>query len=233
MTYQATIDLIRALSPEDADRPPSRGRWVRALPWSPRRPWEVVEIRDPNEGTGTDPSLRSRHQYMVAAGTAWSRRLPPAPLSKPDDESPWADDPHASEWRLWCPSGPLAEWARAQGWDPLRQPSTTPILLTVEDTLDGGRTWEELSAWTMPPRSPTDAWAAVTGAPCPVPDCDQTLVWYEAGYVPGYRVCMAQDPDDPDCFSRDSLRHRFCLCHWSDVPPWTLVLVGDDDEDDE
>jgi hypothetical protein len=29
------------------------------------------------------------------------------------------------------------------------------------------------------------------------------VVWYEAGYVPGYRVCMAA-PND-----RESLTHRF------------------------
>lgn len=25
--------------------------------------------------------------------------------------------------------------------------------------------------------------------PCPAPRCRRALVWYEAGYVPGYRVC--------------------------------------------
>lgn len=27
--------------------------------------------------------------------------------------------------------------------------------------------------------------------PCPAPRCGRALVWYEAGYVPGYRVCTA------------------------------------------
>lgn len=32
-----------------------------------------------------------------------------------------------------------------------------------------------------------DYWATVDFAPCPV--CGGPVVWYEAGYVPGYRVC--------------------------------------------
>jgi hypothetical protein len=36
--------------------------------------------------------------------------------------------------------------------------------------------------------------------PCPAPHCGRALVWYEAGYVPGYRVCTrghhAQLSDD-------------------------------------
>lgn len=27
--------------------------------------------------------------------------------------------------------------------------------------------------------------------PCPAPRCGRALVWYEAGYVPGYRACTA------------------------------------------
>lgn len=32
-----------------------------------------------------------------------------------------------------------------------------------------------------------DYWRQVDFTPCPV--CDAPVVWYEAGYVPGYRVC--------------------------------------------
>jgi hypothetical protein len=38
-----------------------------------------------------------------------------------------------------------------------------------------GVVWHERGAWL----------------PCPVPGCARALVWYEAGYVPGYRICTA------------------------------------------
>lgn len=51
-----------------------------------------------------------------------------------------------------------------------------------------------------------DYWAAVTDVPCPIEGCDQTVVWYEAGYVPGYRVyILIRDGRG----LIDSIRHRF------------------------
>lgn len=38
---------------------------------------------------------------------------------------------------------------------------------------------EEAIAW----------WERGAWVPCPVRRCGRALVWYEAGYVPGYRVC--------------------------------------------
>jgi hypothetical protein len=37
------------------------------------------------------------------------------------------------------------------------------------------------------PQEFSDYWAQVDFTPCPV--CGAPVVWYEAGYVPGYRVC--------------------------------------------
>ena len=37
------------------------------------------------------------------------------------------------------------------------------------------------------------------------------MVWYEAGYVPGYRVCMAHLRDD--LYDAETIRHRFQLDH--------------------
>lgn len=34
-----------------------------------------------------------------------------------------------------------------------------------------------------------DYWGSVTDVPCPIPGCDGTIRWAEAGYVPGYRIC--------------------------------------------
>ena len=53
---------------------------------------------------------------------------------------------------------------------------------------------------------PPGRWGAITDVPCPVPGCGQTVVWYEAGYVPGYRVCMAPLGD---AFDAGSIAHRF------------------------
>ena len=50
------------------------------------------------------------------------------------------------------------------------------------------------------------------------------LVWYEAGYVPGYRVCMAPIPGGG--FDADSLRHRFH--HRSGDDGAQQLLVRDD-----
>lgn len=37
------------------------------------------------------------------------------------------------------------------------------------------------------PQENPDIWLQVDWTPCPV--CGAPVVWYEAGYVPGYRVC--------------------------------------------
>lgn len=70
---------------------------------------------------------------------------------------------------------------------------------------------------------PGGYWSAVTNVPCPVEGCDQTVVWYEAGYVPGYRVCMAQSgrAADGNRYDIDSLRHRFHASGNADSP--TLI----------
>lgn len=91
--------------------------------------------------------------------------------------------------------------------------TTSPVPHPLERDIhgDGGR---EYIAYTMPRRG-ADLWAAITSYPdrppvqCPVPDCAQHLVWYEAGYVSGYRVCMAA-PCDGGYESR-TIRHRFLL----------------------
>jgi hypothetical protein len=38
------------------------------------------------------------------------------------------------------------------------------------------------------PQEFADYWIQVAFTPCPV--CGAPVVWYEAGYVPGYRVCV-------------------------------------------
>lgn len=59
------------------------------------------------------------------------------------------------------------------------------------------------------PEKPGGFWPSVTKVPCPVAGCDQTVVWYEAGYVPGYRVCMRTLDARSGRYDHESIRHRF------------------------
>jgi hypothetical protein len=66
-----------------------------------------------------------------------------------------------------------------------------------------GRGHKRTHVYDMPPKaepvygldrqtpvgSTPDYWAAVTDVSCPIPGCAGIIRWYEAAYVPGYRVC--------------------------------------------
>ena len=79
---------------------------------------------------------------------------------------------------------------------------------------------QDCEVYDMPPNP--DYWAAVSDVPCPVEGCDQTVVWYEAGYVPGHRVCMTRAKDE-DGYLVESIQHRFFARGDSEHP----VLVRD------
>lgn len=83
-----------------------------------------------------------------------------------------------------------------------------------------GTGYEDREVYDMEPHA--EYWPAVTDVPCPVEGCDNTVVWYEAGYVPGYRACMLGD----GCgnFLADTLRHRFLAQGNAEAP----TLVRDD-----
>lgn len=70
-------------------------------------------------------------------------------------------------------------------------------------------------------------WPAVTGVPCPVEGCEHTVLWYEAGYVPGYRACMARVSDDG--FDHATLTHRFLAGGTAEAP--TLIRMDQHEED--
>ncbi len=72
----------------------------------------------------------------------------------------------------------------------LIRPPNEPMLvvcMTIYDCLD----IVSLRTETEPPfpRELTADWASV-GAFVPCPECGAALVWFEAGYVPGYRICL-------------------------------------------
>jgi len=87
------MSVLDRISPYEAHLPPSERTWARVVRVGG---WDVLELRDPNSGQGSDPSSKPRHQYAVSMGVLYARRLPPAPLSVTDDEMPWVDDPLAA-----------------------------------------------------------------------------------------------------------------------------------------
>lgn len=73
-------------------------------------------------------------------------------------------------------------------------------------------------------RHPHDFWRSVTDIPCPVEGCNQTVLWYEAGYAPGYRACMRHITGDK--YDEASIQHRFMASGTAAQP----VLIQDVDE---
>jgi hypothetical protein len=191
----------------EPDSPPSL-RYNGIVPFGAR---DLLELRDPNSGQGGGPDDKPRHQYLVADGVLWTRRLPPASVG---DE--WRDLP--GPWEAWTPGlvpSPLIEaWMADHGV----ARGLPPQQVWRGDCDLHGHGGQEYEHYSMPP-SPIahDEWARITEVPCPVEHCDQTLVWYEAGYVPGYRVCMARDPSGG--YRLDTLCHRFHLSR----DGWVLV----------
>lgn len=203
-------DPLDRLSPSEAHLPPSARTWARVITVDYRT---ILELRDPNDGLGADPATRTRHQYLVARGGIWKRRLPPAPLDSVHDVTP-RENGSDDLWRLAdIPRNSHVHiWATDHGFVWRDRPRHTPREITVTDTSDGGQTYEPHRAWQMPPTHPTDHWADITDVRCPHQRCRQTLVWYEAGYVPGYRVCMATiRTDTGGAYDPTSIRHRFRL----------------------
>lgn len=47
----------------------------------------------------------------------------------------------------------------------------------------------DMRVYVLPIQDINDYWSSVTDVPCPIDSCDGIIRWYEAGYVPGYRIC--------------------------------------------
>ena len=213
------LDILDRICPDEAGLPPSERTWARMVRLLGG--FEALELRDPNDGQGADPATKTRHQYLIHDGHLWVRHLPPAPLDQARDEAQRLYGPDASRWRLVEPGSGLPwDWAVAHG---VRPYATHPQPVEGEWDLRGDGDCATVG-YIMPPRDPWDMWAAVTGAPCPL--CGRDLVWYEAGYVSGYRVC-ADLVAAGDRYDLDSIRHRWL---WTDG---TLVLDGDEMPEEE
>lgn len=93
---------------------------------------------------------------------------------------------------------PVVEALRAAGAKIERlTPPAYGYTVTLGDTMPRGIVAVHLNGspgvglrFANEPQYPTehpDYWIQVDWTPCPV--CGAPVVWYEAGYVPGYRVC--------------------------------------------
>lgn len=93
---------------------------------------------------------------------------------------------------------PVIEALQAAGAD--IQPLPSPEMgydITLGDTMPSGIVAAHHNAWPHVvlrmenepeyPGEHADYWLQVDWTPCPA--CGAPVVWYEAGYVPGYRVC--------------------------------------------
>lgn len=82
--------------------------------------------------------------------------------------------------------------------------------MRLEDHDLGGTGAVPCEVYPVESRDGRDFWRSVTNVSCPVEGCDQTVVWYEAGYVPGFRVCMeGAVARDVSVFNHSSKRHHF------------------------
>jgi len=175
----------------------------------------ILEMRDPNDGADPDPRSKSRHQYLLAGGLVYSRHLPPEPLG-----DAWADS-GVPPWELLGgtgrPTGIVAEYAAiAADVAPERPPPGCAV--EHHDMHGRGRVAHDV--YYLPP-DPEDYWRAVTDIPCPVPGCGHHVAWWEAGYVPGYRACMARVGGD--AYDPQTIRHRF-LARGSALAPCLIEV---------
>ena len=207
MRIELGLDRFLArLEPGAADIPPSM-RYHRIILIDTGAP--ILEMRDPNDGQGSGPATKSRHQYLLAGGLLYTRHLPPAPETWSPDADTWRGEDGPRRWEL-CggtgrPTGILRDYVAAARHLDIA-PDRPGVECRIESRDLDGRGVRDHEVYYLPP-SPEDYWRAVTGCACPVPGCGQTVVWWEAGYVPGYRVCLARAGEDT--YSPDTLRHRF------------------------
>lgn len=188
------------LEPGSSASPPST-RWNRLVTIATGV--RVLEMRSPNDGQSREPADATRFQYLLAGGVLYSRHLPPARIG-----DSWAGA-GVPRWELLGGPEKVSGLLR-QYLDIARDldcaPGRPAVGRTVERHNLDGRGARDHEVYYLPPE-PEDYWRAVTSVTCPVPGCGQTAVWYEAGYVPGYRVCMA--PRGDEFYDPKSICHRF------------------------
>lgn len=99
----------------------------------------------------------------------------------------------------------------------------------IEDHDLHGTGAEPREVYPMAALYPHDYWGSVTDVPCPVDGCNGTVVWYEAGYVPGFRVCMEQAKGKGDgVYDMGTIKH--CFLAGGDVAQPILIRDRDVEE---
>lgn len=175
--------LMRVLDRLEPHTPPS-ARYNRLVHYGAA---EVLELRDPNDGQDPDPLTKVRHQYVRTGDIFWHRALPPEVIG---DRWMGESAPSGFERTEYPVSGLLAELL------PLL-PSAPVAVLTRERFFTSNRCEYRVRGHYVAEEDATPI--SVIMGPItttlwdvplpPCPDCDGELVWFEAGFVPGTRLC--------------------------------------------
>lgn len=179
------------------------GAWNRLIGSS------IIESRDPNDGQSSDPRDKSRHQYTLVNGILLARVLPPESVGerwrdpatgKFQRRAPaWesidvpAEWPLVADWiehvtgdtpRPWSMGGVMAF---AEGRNPISSYDADGRYIGGGYDREGNRLYQPVTMVWM------RALIEVHGTSWPqqvaCPHCQDWIVWAEAGYVPGWRIC--------------------------------------------
>jgi hypothetical protein len=173
-----------------------------------------LEYRDPNDGQSSDPDDKKRYQYALFDGLLCKRVLPP-----PSVGDTWRD----------MTTGRLSR--RPPDWEAIELPRHWGLLVAwAEHTL--GRDWPH--PWSMGGSCAAGVNSGVQADPVritwmrsrievsagrmdwpqriPCPHCWHWIVWAEAAYVPGYRICAG-------C-------HRHWQTDWPERGRWSMRPNG-------
>lgn len=128
-----------------------------------------------------------------------------------------------------CGECDILVWREDDDGNVIERETTTWTIPTLGDLqeaeLDGEVLAERVYEWSTERLVRVgDGWVSRPRR-CPVEGCGQTLVRYKAGYLPGYRVCMARI--DGDDYDPETLRHRFVLDHHRHDDDDAVILIRD------
>jgi hypothetical protein len=181
---------------------PDLGRWAKLL--GPL----VLEARDPNDGQSPHFGDKCRYQFTICNSAVMRRRLPPDSDYWRDDQTgkiarrppAWEEVTDPITWPLlvawleqirlpspWSTGGYLAQQDRLPQWDDDGRP--------IYDR-NGNMLYRPITMLTMRSRIEVSGTSWPQIIPCP--HCHDAIVWAEAAFAPGYRIC----------------RGRGCHRHW-------------------
>lgn len=165
----------------------------------------VLECRDPNDGQSRDPRDKTRYQYTQVNGILLARKLPPESVG-----DRWRDPNtgrlarRAPEWTaLEQPAAVLARWPLLRAWADWSM-SGLPSPWSIGGSNAYGTRSNGVRMLWMKSRIEITGTDWPQQIPCP--HCEDWIVWAEAGYVPGYRIC------------------RGCHRHWQTTDTHTIEV---------